>query len=440
MKKRYWFGVCLMVLLLTGCGKGGPHLSAEEQQSCADTIDSVMKEFYWDYDKSSLVFSESTVPEKTEETEDLFKASEDSGYSLNGMQGDDVILAEATLMHYNGDTAGKVDFLFSGTTLSGVYYRGGFAKDYYSLNERNPFLANGKFKAYETKDTAMEGYTERQGEYPPEGYLSKGQYAKGRTLTVCIQNGQALVYRYANGMSRYRRFSYGEGLEATSAAFLKEDGASLAVLLSSITETTAGESEKSFVRSEKIMLYDENLKPAGEIPLESALCTAIGSEDGKLYVFIEQQMLTYENSGSGFQETGRTHLDHNVTQVHITDLDGDGVKEYLMTDGMDLYLYHHTGSTFRLLWSTHLGVENFYGPILSGDLNHDGVKEVYACDVTGTTVRYLLTKKGLRVENEDIGYGQCIYPCDFNADGCEDYWLVLDNEERNGTLFLGSEK
>ena len=147
-------------------------------------------------------------------------------------------------------------------------------------------------------------------------------------------------------------------------------------------------------------------------------------------------MEIYELLDGLWQRTERLRLRHFVTQFHAADLDGDGIKEYLMTDGMDLYLYHKTEGGFRLLWSTHLGVENFYGTLSSGDLNRDGVKEVYACDVTGTTIRYLLTEKGLETANEDIGYGQCIYPLDFNGDGLEDYWFVEDNINRRGKLYL----
>ena len=62
-----------------------------------------------------------------------------------------------------------------------------------------------------------------------------------------------------------------------------------------------------------------------------------------------------------------------------------------------------------------MGVENFYGPLMSGDMNGDGVQEIYACDTTATTIRYILTEKGLKTANEDIQYGQCIYPCDFDG-------------------------
>ena len=151
-------------------------------------------------------------------------------------------------------------------------------------------------------------------------------------------------------------------------------------------------------------------------------------------------MEIYEEKDGSWQNTGTRKLRHQVTQCHITDLDGDGVKEYILTDGMDLYVYHVVNDSFRKLWSTHVGVENFYGPLMSGDMNGDGVQEIYACDTTATTIRYILTEKGLKTANEDIQYGQCIYPCDFDGNGREDYWFVADNEDRRGQLYLAAEE
>ena len=155
---------------------------------------------------------------------------------------------------------------------------------------------------------------------------------------------------------------------------------------------------------------------------------------------ISDAEVEYEEKDGSWQNTGTRKLRHQVTQCHITDLDGDGVKEYILTDGMDLYVYHAVNDSFRKLWSTHVGVENFYGPLMSGDLNGDGVQEIYACDTTATTIRYILTEKGLKTANEDIQYGQCIYPCDFDGNGREDYWFVADNEDRRGQLYLAAEE
>ncbi|MGN0135405.1 FG-GAP repeat domain-containing protein [Anaerotignum sp.] len=441
MKK--WIMVVASLLLLTSCGaeeEKAFSLTAAEQETYTEAINGVMEEFYWEYDRSSLTFGAAVVPENTEENKRLFSASSACEYNLQSKAGQDAVLAEASLLHYNGDNAGKLQCWFVGGQLAGVAYSGGYDNGYYSLKERNPFVADGGFRAYENWTGMGTAFREGRGELSPEGIYSTGKDANGNTLAVSIQDGKAAVYRYANGLSRYRNFSYGYGLEATSAAFLSGEGARLAVLVSSVTESGEGESEKTYSRAEKIMLYDEKLNAAGEIPLEEELCTAIGAEDGKLYLFVDQNMDIYEETENGWQQTGSKKLRHRVTQFHITDLDGDGQKEYIMTDSMDLYVYHSTGGSFRKLWSTHLGVENFYGPISSGDLNGDGVKEIYACDTTATTIRYILTEKGLQSANEDIDYGQCIYPCDFDGNGKADYWFVQDNIDRRGQLYLAWEE
>ena len=60
--------------------------------------------------------------------------------------------------------------------------------------------------------------------------------------------------------------------------------------------------------------------------------------------------------------------------------------------------------------------------------------------MAATGIRYILTERGLRTANEDIAYGQCIYPCDFDGNGREDYWLVQENESRKGQLYLAAEE
>ena len=437
MKKK--LTALLSLFLFTGCAGEEEQqsfaLTAAEQQAYTKTIDQVMEEYYWDYDRSSLQFTGATVPENREEAERLFTASADCEYSLARKTGQDAVLAEASLLHYNGDDAGTLQCWFSGSSLIGVAYIGGYDQEYYSLKERNPFQADGSFAAYENWTGMGTGFAAGSGEFSPEGVYATGKDASGNTLAVSIQDGKAAVYRYAGGLSRTRNFSYGNGLEATSAAFIGDSR--LAVLVSRVGETagTGDEGEETYT-GEKVVIYDQDLNPAGEIPLEGELCTAIGAEKGELYLFVDQNMNIYEEKEDTWERTGSRKLKHMVTQFHRTDLDGDGVREYLMTDGMDLYLYRNSGGSFRKIWSTNLGVENFYGPISSGDLNGDGVKEIYTCDVTATTIRYILTEKGLRTANEDIAYGECIYPCNFDGKGGADYWLVQDNVDRLGQLYL----
>lgn len=442
MKKGKICMAAVLALVLCGCGakeEAALALTAEQQEKYTQMIDDVTEEFYWNYDKDSLVFSEGTVPENTEENQRLFEASADCEYGLSSKAGTQAVMATAALLHYNGDVAGQMVCYFTGSTLSGIYYQGGYDNGYYSLKERNPFLLDGGFTAYEAWSGMSQAFQQTPASFPAAGFLSLGKDQEGNVLSVSIEDGALQIYRYRqNALRLWRTLTFGSGLEATSAVFLDGEGASrLAVLLSSITENGEGEGEHTFARSEKIVFYDENMQlTEEEIPLDSVRAGALAWDEGQLLLSVDQSIQFYQKGENGWERKNVFRLKHQVDYIHITDLDGNGTKEYLMSDGMDLYLYHRSGDSFRQIWSTHLGVESLYGAIASGDLNGDGVKEVYVCDMTGTTIRYILTEEGLRSSNEDIAYGQCIYPCDLNHDGLDDYWLIADGESREGYLCI----
>ncbi|WMI81226.1 FG-GAP repeat domain-containing protein [Anaerotignum sp. MB30-C6] len=437
MKKVIWLllGACLFCV--TGCSNEKTDqslsLSATEQEAYIKHIDALMDEFYWSYDKDSLTFRSGEVPLDSQENTRLFNASEDAGYSLKSVAGNQSVNAAAELLHYNGDIAGEVSCIFVNNHLSGVYYIGGYDDGAYSLRERNPFLANGKFTAYENWTGMGTQYRQLKGSLPESGFVAKSR----RGIVASIQNGQVELYHLTGSViSRMRRVKPEGGLEAIFATFVERGEEDLlAVLLADVTEVDS-QGEPIFQRSEKVVFYNSALQVEGEMPLKSEGCTALGFEDGKLFLFIDQAMETYELKEGSWERTRRESLRHRVMQCHITDLDGNGEMEYLMTDGLDLYLYQHLETGLLKLWSTHLGVESLYGALYSGDLNGDGVKEVYICDATGTAIRYILTERGLRSSNEDIQYGQAIYPCDWNNDGIDDYWNVTEEVGRTGSLYL----
>lgn len=428
-------GVCLCCM--TGCsgddGDQSISLSPGEQEAYIAQIDAVMDEFYWSYDKDSLAFRGGEIPQDSQESARLFNASQDAGYPLKSVAGSESVTATAELLHYNGDAAGEVNCIFINSKLSGVYYIGGYDDGVYSLRERNPFLANGGFTAYENWTGISKGYREFNGSLPVDGFVTKNRSG----IVASIQEGKVELYHLSGRViSRMRTLSSPRGFEAISAVFVENgEEDTLAVLLAEMAEEAA-EGEGDINRTEKVIFYDSKLQPITEVPLENGGGTALGSQGGKLFLFTGQAMETYETGGEGWHRTTKESLRHRVTQCHIADLDGNGVAEYLMTDGMDLYLYHHLETGLLKLWSTHLGVESLYGALYSGDLNGDGIKEVYICDATGTAIRYILTQRGLRSSNEDIQYGQAIYPCDWNNDGIDDYWNITEDVERTGSLFL----
>ena len=192
----------------------------------------------------------------------------------------------------------------------------------------------------------------------------------------------------------------------------------MAVLLSRLEPKGEGEGKTVNVASEKLVFLNENLAKSGEeMKLSSEEYTCVAADGSSLVLANGGILEYYEKTDGGWTKQKQFFLNHGVTQFHAEDLDGNGVMEYLMTDGLDLYLYHKTKTGFTKVWSTHLGVESLTGAIYTGDLNQDGVKEVYICDITGTTIRYVLTKNGLMSHNEDIEYGDRIYAMDFDEIG-----------------------
>ena len=94
-------------------------LSSKEQESYKQTINDVLNSFYWRYDENSLAFFQEKLPDQ-DSGEDIYKASELSGYKLNSKSGDDVIVATVDLMHFNGQKAGLGYFYFDKHKLIGL--------------------------------------------------------------------------------------------------------------------------------------------------------------------------------------------------------------------------------------------------------------------------------------------------------------------------------
>ena len=170
--------------------------------------------------------------------------------------------------------------------------------------------------------------------------------------------------------------------------------------------------------------------------LENSNCTYIFDDDGQMAIVAGENIEYYSKSENGWEKVAKHRLGHSANHVHITDLDNDGVNEYIMTDGFDLYMYRKTLMGYINIWRTHITVENFTGYIYSGDLNDDGIKEIYISDITGTAVRYVLTEKGLITRNEDIEYGNNIYSGDFNGDGKDDYIKMFFGEKVEQTMYI----
>lgn len=458
-------GIVITFLVFVGCEEIEEEvafrLTPEQQAQYTTQMKSVIDANYWQHDTDSIAFSEMQLPNTLSETTDIVVASSQVNYALVPYKGQSGVKATATLLHHNNDTAGTVEFLFVRDALVGVYYRGGFDYSVYSLKERNPFLYDGGFVAYEDW-TGMQGeYETLQGEFPESEVVLMGKKDGETDILLDVDTHTLQTFgQLGNRFSSLNQLKLDEGHEFLGATFVRVgDEMLLTVLLRMEDYVTYrnevfsldedGESVVTFEEEqvlrdvEKLFFYDGDLQFVAEVFLDSAEYSCIASDDDVLLLFSNRTMEFYrieidEENHYTTELTDRALMKTTVKQCHVVDLDGNGVKEYLMSDGLDLYMYQHKGAGLLKIWSTHLGVESLYGAISSGDLNGDGVQELYINDATGTTIRYILTQKGLRSSNADILYGQSIVPCDVNGDGLWDYWDSILGEEREHTLYLAT--
>lgn len=451
MKIR-WFLFIFIALCLTACGNQGEQsteeaftLTIEKQKEYEQQINDTLYSFYWRYDENSISYFDGIVPSKSNEKNAIIsEVSEQCGYQIKDYGGKPAVIATVKLIHFNGNEAGLAYFYFVKDKLAGVYYTGGYDNDIYSLKDRNVYVADGGFKQFET-EKEMGNFSQRKTNFPINGFCTNGKDESGNNLIAEIENNVISIYRYKNySFSRYKRIYLQEGdLIPLSAVFLPDEknGDTMAVLMCRFEniETVEGSSRTIFY-SEKVVFLDSQFnKTQEEILLPSTSYTCLGAEGNQLVMVNGNTLEYYNKMQEGWNKVSQFYLGHGVNCFKVADLDHNDVKEYLMTDGMDFYMYQKMNTGFKLIWRTHLSIQSLMGYIYTGDLNRDGTDEIYVCDNTGTAIRYILTKKGLVSKNEDISYGDRIYALDFDGDEIDDYVKIIDIEKMQQFLYSAQE-
>ncbi len=448
--------VIALILFITGCSKGNNDINDftitfDQKTKYKEQIYSLMYDYYWKYDDSTVEFFSSTVPENTDENTKFFEASEDVGLNLKKYAGNTCVVATANLQHFNGDYAGRGYFYFNNDKLSGAYYTSEDTDDVYGFETRNVFLNSPAFKGYES-NSDMGNFKEYKSYIDSMGFSDTSHSSDGSFIAMSVNENNIKIYKYVNKRMIIYKSVYvaSGGLVPLSATFIENNDivSGVSVILGENEESEEIEEniydeehnhdeEKNISISKKVIFLDDNFSKTGEeMVLENSNCTYIFDDDGQMAIVAGENIEYYSKSENGWEKVAKHRLGHSANHVHITDLDNDGVNEYIMTDGFDLYMYRKTLMGYINIWRTHITVENFTGYIYSGDLNDDGIKEIYISDITGTAVRYVLTEKGLITRNEDIEYGNNIYSGDFNGDGKDDYIKMFFGEKVEQTMYI----
>lgn len=432
-----------MVYCLTGCGANNADaensvftLTYEEKDEYKLKIDEILGDFYWKFDENTISYYKDTVPQKGVETNaKIFEACNDAEFDLKAYSGKECVVATVDLLHFNGDKAGLAYFYFNKKIPIGVYYTSGIGGPN-SLKSRNVYLSESEFKVYES-DAPMSEFTERNSRFPVDGFSSVGHDSNGNVMLAVKSGNKLLIYKYRNGFNLYKSLYFDKlVISAAFNSYGNENGDGIAVILGN----AVGYEEGSYYTvSENVMFYDNKFNSIGnDFTLESGTYTCISTDESSIILSNGKTLEYYDYSNGVLTKGSQFYFDHGIRDFKKVDLDSDGKYEYLISDGMDFYLYRKNGTSFKLIWKTHLGIESLKDNIYTGDLNQDGIYEIYVCDKTDTTIRYVISEKGIISRNDDIEYGQRFYVADYNNDGKDDYVKINDIENTSQKLYIAN--
>lgn len=437
MQMKKIFLLLVLMFIFTGCASNAGDeeekrftLNQTQQENYKALIDEELKSFYWYYDEQSLAYFQSTVPAVGDSTKSVFEASKENGYDLEKYSGRGAVVYTVDLTHFNNNKAGTAYFYFVKNSIVGTYYVGvNNTETAYGFKTRNIFAEGTQFSNYETDKPSME-YKIINSANIPDGFMSETIDDAGTKQYLNIVDGALLVYKFKNNrFSLVKDVSYwgGSGRKAMSATFY--DGNKIAVLLG--VEAGGGdECDDGRLLAEKLVFLNEYYSITNEeMALTNSAYSCVASEEDGLILINDKSMEVYSKEDGTWKNKTSYYINVQATAFLCDDLDGDGIKEYLLTDGKDVYVYRKNGISFNCIWRTNISVESFFGYIYAGDTNNDGAKEIYICDNTGTAIRYTIAPNGLVAKNDDISYSDRFYVSDFNNDDLCDY-IKSEGEEK----------
>lgn len=449
MLKKLLF-IFMILIIFSGCsdslGDDIPVFSLNEdlKKIYNEQIKSQLAKYSWNYSEGQNVFEPADIPNNKTANYDMIKeASFISGVDMSGFENREAVRASVSLMHFNNDLAGTAYFYFYNDKIVCQYYV--YNSKVYSLKDRNVFENEITFTKFE--DTEIKRNFKKR-----EMNLNFQQYsdysAMGSMLAV-ISEHNVDFYKYdTNKFNLKKSVSFsGDLLYPIDTTFFNDGGG--AVLLGrkientnisdlentgefEITETT----EKERLLSEKIVFFDNLFNfDSSSILLESPSYTTLAYDNGTLIAGMEKSVDLFVKEDSIYVKKGQYYLNHGVNKIRTVDFETDGNIEYIISDGMNLFLYK-AGETLELIWRTHFSVQMAQNNVFAADLNGDGVKEIYAGSKDGIVEKYILTERGFAASGttEDLSYGSYITG-DFNSDGLDDF-IFIDKNTGKQNLYI----
>lgn len=439
MKK--YFIILALLLSVTACAQSDGQVSAfsltqDQEDNYKALIAATLNSNNWSFNPDTVVFASDKLPDKDDDLYDRIESiSSSAALELPSHAGLEAVKASVPLQHINGDNLGTAYFFFDKDTTVCEYYI--YKDNYYNIKSKTPFELNDVLKKFED--------TEKYADFEKTSAKAKfdNVYAANNGIAASIKDNDTVIYYdTADNFKAVSKVDYtGKGFVPMDITLGDEFGT---VLLGKKVDVTQNEDENEVsdtvteppARSAVLALTDGRGKLTGvEIPTTVSSFTSVAQYGSKLFFARDKSIDEFTYDGTSLVKAKTYVLDNYVSRIRLADIDGDGTTEFIVSDGTNIYVYEKT-STFNMIWRSNSYLSSITGCIYTGDLNGDGVKELYIKDSIGVTARYVLTPQGFRIHSGSLmtGSDDNYIIADFNADGKDDY-MTMPPDGQVCTLF-----
>ena len=435
MKKL--FILCALCIAMTACGNTQTAVQAENTAldtaaipQNTQTIEKILNENVWNYDADSLTFgNDLVISAEGENFAAICAASEAAGIDTKRLKNGakQTMLATVRLINSDMSDAGTAYFAFSKQELLCAYYMHNNVCQ--SLTNKYPFEYASPFCAAENRELVRSfTQTSQSPVFDDAEYIYDG--------TAAVLSGSAIAF-YKNGKNGFKRsdiINFDGELMPVSAA---RDENFICALLDSYELADVDESEYEVCedgpdvvnqKSVKIVFADRNGDILSELPLELSIYSAVDILGKNRIAAARNNVIDVFEYKDSWGKTARLSVDAAVEKMRAADIDGDGTKEFIISDGVNIYVYTGT-DRLKLAWRTNFGV-SAVKDFFAADLNGDGIKEIYVNDSNGFVTRYVLGANGFEIYGGGIAGGESAYYAagDMDGDGRDDYFTVTEDE------------
>lgn len=438
MKKLITTAVSLLLL----CGCTAQPIEPRETASVLnkdkykEEIESILTQRMWNYNTEDIVYTSDTVANSENKDFDfIVKASHDLGLEPEKAEGKEGVTAQVPLLNMDRSSAGTAYIQFvKDKPVCGYYV---YNEGSYSLKNKYPFEVPNAFKV--TEDTQRESVLLKE---KLDNYIDDYcDIYNGKIAT--IDREYIKLYTFDKGFKLIDSITYNNYMPMDVAVCHNFNAILLGTVAHTITNECSfevGDDEESYIlKSDSIHFVNDSgdaVLPA--LNLDLSTYTSIDFDNDKLILGRNKGIDVYKLENGQWIKEVRHSLNHFVSKLVIDDIDNDGVNEYVVADGVNLYIYR-PGNMLELLWCTNYDLGLLSGQIYVGDINNDGVKEIYSSDINNISYRYVLIDGGFALMDNNIDTQELSKHIigDFDNDGICDY-ICIGNDE--GYIYKSSSK